>query len=210
MDKLAIIGAGHLGEQMAHYAKLVGYDVVGFFDDTLGKGELKYNIPVLGSINDIEASFNSNEFTHIIIGIGYKHLEFKSEVYSKIKTLNIPFGSIICDQTYVDRTVKLGDGIFIMPGCVVDQRVEIGDCAILNCNTTISHDSKVGNYCFFGPGVVVSGFVNIGERSFIGSGSTLIDSLTICSEVQVGAGAVVANNISDKGVYLGVPARKKL
>jgi serine acetyltransferase len=44
--------------------------------------------------------------------------------------------------------------------------------------------------------------------STIGIGTIVSDRITICNNVQTGAGAVVVKNISESGVYIGIPAQK--
>lgn len=209
MVKLAIIGAGHLGEQMAHYAKLNDVNVVGFFDDTLVKGDKRYGIDILGGKDDVVEVFNSGEITHVILALGYKHFNAKKKIQNELTKAGVSFGNIICKEAYVDFTAKIGKGVFIMPGVVVDQRAEIGDGSVINCNVTVSHDSSVGDYCIIGPACTLCGFVNVGERSFLGANSTIIDNLNLESEVIIGAGAVVHINCEEKSTYIGVPAKKK-
>ena len=82
----------------------------------------------------------------------------------------------------------------------------------------------IGDDCFIGHGVM---FINdrfseggpargnqdlwkethIGNRVSIGSNATLLP-VSICDDVVIGAGAVVTKDITEKGVYVGNPARK--
>ena len=51
MKRIAIIGAGDLGQQIAHYiSHSDAYKVVGFFDDFGVVGELRNGVPILGNI----------------------------------------------------------------------------------------------------------------------------------------------------------------
>lgn len=47
IDRIAIIGAGDMGQQIAHVAIKNGYGIVGFYDDYC-KDEYVNKIPVLG------------------------------------------------------------------------------------------------------------------------------------------------------------------
>ena len=67
MEKLAIIGAGDLGQLMAFYAINEGtYSFVGFYDDLYKTGERKGIGQILGPIDNIEKQFESNIFDRII------------------------------------------------------------------------------------------------------------------------------------------------
>ena len=86
-QRLAILGGGELGRQVAHYAKLDGrYDVVGFLDDTIQNGTIVAGIRVLGDMNDVLQLYSNNTFDSVFIGVGYDHFDFKSLLYEKIKT----------------------------------------------------------------------------------------------------------------------------
>jgi serine acetyltransferase len=48
----------------------------------------------------------------------------------------------------------------------------------------------------------------VGDDAFICAGATLINNVSVRKGVTVGAGAVVIRDITEKGTYVGVPARK--
>jgi serine acetyltransferase len=53
----------------------------------------------------------------------------------------------------------------------------------------------------------VAGFSTIGAGCNIGINTTIIDNINIISGGKTGAGAVVIDNITKKGLYVGVPAK---
>jgi Trk K+ transport system NAD-binding subunit len=81
--ELAIIGASALGRQIAHIAKNNGINVTAFFDDTLPINSIVDDIPVLGNINNVDS--NKSTFSHLIIGIGYKHFDARESIVHLIK-----------------------------------------------------------------------------------------------------------------------------
>jgi acetyltransferase-like isoleucine patch superfamily enzyme len=48
--------------------------------------------------------------------------------------------------------------------------------------------------------------IRLGDKVTVGSGSTILTT-SICSGAVIGAGSVVVKPITEKGVYLGNPAR---
>ena len=205
---LAIIGAGDLGRLMAHHATLTGLKVVGFIDD-YSKEDRVDGYKILGNLKDIESLRKQGVFTHVILGIGYNHLDFKKSLYLELKSNNIPLGSIISLGTFVDQSAKVGDGCFLLPGTTLDKGVVIEDNSVLNTGVIVAHDSVIGKHCFLGPGVKLAGFINVGEQSFLGVGTTVIDNLNLCEQTQTGGGAVLINSTTKKGLYIGVPAIRK-
>ncbi|ANE52445.1 acetyltransferase [Flavisolibacter tropicus] len=209
MYKLAIIGSGDLGQLIAHHAiNDRHYEVVGFFDDFKNAGEKVGLSKVIGSTREIFEKFSEGVFDKIMIGIGYNHFQYRKDWYNKLKA-RIPLGTIIHSSTYIDTTCKVGEGVFILPGCVLDTNVIIGDNVLLNTGTTIAHDSMVKANSFLSPRVAVAGFVSIGECCNIGINTTIIDNISITDFVQTGGGAVVVKNLQQPGLYIGVPARLK-
>ncbi len=207
MKRIAIIGSGHLGQQILYHIHTDTEDqVVGFFDDFQAKGSLVKEIQVLGGRNDVLDSFQQGLFDELVIAIGYKHLDFKKQVFESFKT-KIPFYTFIHSTSIVDRSAKIGNGTIIYPNCMIDQGVEIGDNILMNISCSIAHDSVIGNHCFLSPSVAMAGFVKVSELCILGINSTIIDNISISEKVQLGGGSVVIKNISNPGLYVGNPIR---
>lgn len=206
MKRLAIIGSGDLGQQMAYHAFSDNhYQPVGFFDDYQLVGTVKYGYPVLGKLNEIKFFFDQGKFDVIMIALGYRHLSLKENIFNKFKN-SIPFGTILHSSSYIDSTCKIGNGVFIYPGCVLDMNTVVKDNVLLNVGCIIAHDSTIGEHSFLSPSVQVAGFVNIGRKVSLGIGTVVIDNISIIDNVRTGAGAVVTKNLNDHGLYVGMPA----
>jgi sugar O-acyltransferase (sialic acid O-acetyltransferase NeuD family) len=206
MKKLAIIGAGDLGELIAHHAQNDNhFEVIGFYDDFFGDNLEKGNDRLLGATSKIEADFIKGVFNYIMVGVGYKFMQFRKSIFQKLNT-KVPFANIIHSSSYVDPSVKLGDGIFILPGCTIDKDVIIGNNVLINTAAVIAHDSTIKDHCFISPAASIAGKTVIEESCIIGINATIIDNLTIAPFSQIAGGAVVIDNISKSGLYAGIPA----
>ncbi len=207
MKKLAIVGAGDLGQQIAYYAITdKQYNVVGFFDDFAKKESEVNGIKVLGTISEIETMFSKSVFDELIIGIGYKHLNFREEIFNKLKG-KVNFATCIHSSCYIDSSCKIAKGVCIFPKSVLDCNVVIEANVLINISCTIAHNSKINSHTFLSPNVAIAGFVAIGERCNIGINTTVIDNISISNDIQTGGGTVVTKNIDRKGLYVGNPAR---
>lgn len=208
MKRLAIIGSGDLAKQIAHHAfNDKHYQIVGCFDDFVIKGEYSNGLPILGNIDSIQDCFDKELFDELIIGIGYKHMALRNDLFKRFEN-NIPFGTIIHSSCIIDKSVKLGKGTIIYPGCIIDMDAEIGNNCLIYNGCIIAHDSKVSNNTIFSPGVNIAGFCSIGAHVILGIGSVLSDTISITEKVRTGAGTVVVNSINESGIYVGVPAKK--
>lgn len=207
-NRIAIIGAGELGHQIRHYAEVEGkWLPVGWFDDFANCDSIIDGLPVLGKISDIEQLYSEDRFDALIIGIGYKHLQFRSELYARFKG-KIPFVSVIASPGYIDSTAEIEEGCMIYPGCIIDKGVVIEPNSLLNLRVVVSHDSHIGGSSFLAPGVLLAGFSEIGRECFIGAGAMVRDSVKVTDRCVVGIGSVVVKDIVESGVYVGNPARK--
>lgn len=208
MERLAIIGSGDLGRQIAHLA-LYGkhYLPVGFFDDFEIKGQLKHSLPILGKIFDISDAFKNNNFDVLLIAIGYKHFDERKELFERLKS-QIPFGKIVHSSNIIDDSVRIGQGSVIYAGGIFEMNASIGENVLIYNGCNFSHDVIVKSHSIISPGVQVAGFCKIGEAVNLGIGTIISDNIEVNDGAQTGAGAVVIKSILNSGVYVGIPAKK--
>ena len=201
-QKLAIIGAGELGRQVAHYSELDGhFEIVGYFDDTIRIGELVSGKPIIGNIEDVLTQYSNNIYDCLFIAIGYNHFDFKALLYKKVLEHNIPLATIVSPQVYIDPTAKVGAGTILYPGCIVEKDAVVEDNVAINVNATIAHNSIVGKHTFIAGGAVLAGYAQVGERCFVGVNSVINDHIVVCDDVTIGSLTVVGKNIKKPGVY---------
>jgi sugar O-acyltransferase (sialic acid O-acetyltransferase NeuD family) len=206
MKKIAIIGSGDLGEQIAYHAINENqFAVAGYFDDFAPKGVLKHGYPVLGGLNDILKNFQDKVFDQLFVAIGYKHFELRSAIFEKFDGL-IPFATIIHSSSYVDKSCQINQGVIIYPGCILDMNVRIEANVLINSGCVIAHDTHIGKHSFLSPGVTMAGFINTGRRVSLGINTTVIDNINIADDIRTGGGAVVTKDLEIPGLYLGIPA----
>lgn len=206
MKTLAIIGGGDLGQQIAHYALSDNhYEKVVFFDDFESKKTIN-SCEVLGNTNEIQVAFENKLFDELIVGIGYKHLKIRKELYERFSGI-IPFGKVIHSSSWIDSTAIVEKGSVIYPSCVIDAKTIIKENTILNVGCTIAHDTIIGSHSFLSPRVAVAGFVIIQEQCVLGINCTIIDNICIEKNTQIGGGTVVIQSINKSGLYVGNPAK---
>ena len=175
---LAILGSGHLGQQIAHYALSDGhYRKIVFFDDFSVEKEVN-GYSIIGNSDAVEKEFSEQSFDELIIGIGYKHLEVRKSLFERFKD-KIPFGKVVHSSSWLDETATVADGCVIYPRCSIDANVVIEQNTILNIACTIAHDTVVGKHCFLSPRVALAGFIKVDEMCILGINSIVIDNIKI-------------------------------
>ena len=207
MKNLAIVGAGDLGRQICQMAiEDNQYKVVGFYDDFIPVGTTVCGCEVLGKLDSLLHHFDRKKFDLIILGIGYKHLDFKAATFQHLSKM-IPFGTMIHSNSYVDKKAVIKEGTVIYPGCVIDQNVIIESDVLLHIGCTVAHDTIVKNHTYVSPSVSIAGFSKIGAKCNLGIGTIIIDHIILGDKVQTGGGTVVIRNLDQPGLYVGNPAR---
>ncbi len=132
-----------------------------------------------------------------------------------------------------DEGISLGDDVIISRNCVVQGKsgpVRIGTRSDLGCNTVLSSISGIdigssvliAANCYLGggqydtrsmdrpmmdQGLVAKGPLIIGDDVWLGAGVIVLDGVRIGAGSVVGAGAVVAGDLPERAVAVGVPAR---
>ena len=196
-----IIGASGHGKVVADVITRSGDRVVGFLDDNNELPEKIIGIPVLGHVSEY-AKYPNAEF---IVAIGNDHI--------REKIVNLCTGATWYTAIHPTAVISpmetsFGEGTVVMANAVVNPCAKIGKHCVVNTGAILEHDTRVGDYSHISVGTKVAGTVSIGKHVWVGVGATISNNVTICDDVIIGAGAVVVRNISEKGTYVGVPARK--
>jgi acetyltransferase EpsM len=139
----------------------------------------------------------------IIIAIGNNAIRRK--VVNKLK--DVVFVNAVHADSMVSPHTRLGDGIAVMAGVVVNQGSSIGNHVILNTNCSIDHDCIIEDFVHVSPGATLCGGIKVGEATQIGAGATILPNLKIGKNVVIGAGALVTKDVLSETTVAGVPAR---
>lgn len=198
MKNVIIIGAGGHAKVIAEIVRKCGDRVLGFLDDGKQVGEAFFGAKILGKTADAE-NFENCEF---IIGIG------SNDVRKRLSAAKLKFYTAIHPSAVLAESVGIGEGTAVMPGAVINPDAEIGKHVIVNSGAVIEHDCIVDDFAHISPGAVVCGTVNIGESVWVGGGSIVKNNIKICKNTIIGVGAAVVKDITEPGVYVGVPATK--
>lgn len=206
--KLAIIGSSDLAQLVIHHAVLSKqFTVYGIYDDFSPSGKLVSNIPVLGTLDEVEKSYGNHHFDCLFIAVGYSRMLYRESVFNRFHN-RIPFANIIHESCNLDPSVELGQGVFLFPGVLLGKGVKIGNNVLLNVGVTVAHDSTIDNHCFLAPCVAIAGFSYVGTKCYVGINATIINNISICPEVVLGAGSVTVKDINETGTYIGIPSKK--
>ena len=197
MNRLIIIGASGHGKVVADIAKKNGYTDIVFLDDNENLTSCA-GYPVIGTdekLNELEGD--------VFVAIGKPRI--RQQKMERFSTRHFPV--LIHPSAVIADDAEIGVGSVIMPGVVINPGTTIGVGCILNTCCSIDHDNTLGDFVHISVGSHLSGTVRVGTATWIGAGATVTNNIDICEDCIIGAGAVVIKNITQEGVYVGVPAK---
>lgn len=108
----------------------------------------------------------------------------------------------------MDDNIEIGEGSFIGANSIITTNIKIGKHCLLNRGNHIGHDSFIGDYFSAMPCAVVGGNVWIDNKVYMGSCSNIREKIKITPNVTIGMNGAVVKNITESGVYVGVPVKK--
>jgi sugar O-acyltransferase (sialic acid O-acetyltransferase NeuD family) len=203
MSGYLVLGAGGHAKVVADILLCQKLPVLGFLDDDSSKwGTVCLNLPVLGSID----SYADYQPDGLILGIG-SNSRRQNIVHRLGKQIRDLWYSAIHPSATIARSARIGHGVVIAAGGIINPDVRIGDHAIINTGATVDHDCVIGDYAHVAPGARLAGGVNVGQGALVGIGASVIPGKSIGDWAVIGAGAVVVRDISAHKTAKGVPAR---
>jgi sugar O-acyltransferase (sialic acid O-acetyltransferase NeuD family) len=203
MNGVLVLGAGGHGKVVADVMLCAGVPVLGFLDDNPAMwGTSVLGLPVLGAID----TYPDYRPGGLVLGIGANRVR-KAIAERLGQTADVPWSTAIHPGATVASSVRIGSGVVIVAGAVVNVDSVLGDHVIVNTAATVDHDCVIGSYAHLAPGTNLAGGVAIGDGTLVGVGAAVIPLVSIGRWTTIGAGAVVTEDIPDDVTAKGIPAR---
>lgn len=204
MKKIIIIGAGDGGRLVSEFVREQNkFKIIGFIDDNeLLQGKVINGYRVIGTSEDLK-KFRKYRF---VIAVGM-NMVARDELFKKAISAMLEPINFIHRTAVIAKSVKIPRGVIILPNCVVNPFVTLGENIFMFTGTVIEHDVHIGNNVYFSPGVSLAGYVKVGDNSFLGINSCVIEGINVGTNVIVGAGSCVLEDVPDNTVVAGVPAK---
>jgi UDP-N-acetylbacillosamine N-acetyltransferase len=204
-DVLIWGAAGH-AKVVADILRRNAYTICGFLDEKIPdrQGQSFCGATVLGDANQLQKVYESGVRNAIVaFGDNMRRLA----VGELLEERGFELVSAIHPSAVIAPDALVGSGSMVAAGAVVAPGAVIGRCAILNTAATVDHDCTIADGVHIGPGAHIAGHVQVGRCAWIGIGGTIIDRKRIGAWSIVGAGAVVIEDVPDRVLVAGVPAR---
>lgn len=208
MDAIVVVGGGgHAKVVISILQKLRSHRILGY-TDLKDNGSI-LGVSFLGSDSELDKLALEQNGLNAVLALGQVGLgKRRYELWERLHSLALSFPRVVSPGANVNEGVSGGEGAVVMDGAVINAGASLGRGAIVNTNSTIEHDVALEDWVHVAPGATVCGGVTVGRFSMIGAGATVIEGLKIAPECIVGAGATVLQDITERGVYVGSPARR--
>jgi UDP-perosamine 4-acetyltransferase len=198
-----IIGAGGHAKVCIELLRAMGMNVAWCIGGD-GSPESCLGVPVLQGDAHL-ARLAQEGYREAFVAIGSNALRQRLGISAR--GLGFALVNAISPSAIVSRTARLGQGIAIMAGVVINADTSIADLAIVNTSASIDHDGSVGEAAHIAPQCGLAGNVSVGPRSFLGIGCKVIPGISIGDDVLAGAGSVIVSNVANNARIAGVPAK---
>jgi len=109
----------------------------------------------------------------------------------------------ICDHTYVEGDVVIGDRVTLKSGVFLWDGLRVEDDVFIGPQATFTNDIMPRSRQPF-----ELRYTTLRRGASIGAGAVILPGVTIGEGAMVGAGAVVTKDCKPGAVYAGVPARQ--
>ena len=198
-DEIVLIGGSGHARVIIDCIRASGGEVFGILDDGLNAGTEVLGVPILGKTADYE-QYTDHPFV-IAIGNNVVRRRIADE-------LNVSWATVVHPSATVSDYASIGEGTVIMPRAVINAGAAVGNHCIINTGAVVEHDNVVGGFVHISPNAALGGTVHVGEVTHIGIGACVRNNISICGGCIIGAGAAVVKDITNPGIYAGVPARR--
>lgn len=198
-----VVGAGGHAKVCIESLRAMGETVAFCVGDPGSTGSCA-GAPVLGGDEHL-ARLRLEGFVRIFIAIGSNRL--RERLADVAVQAGYELVSAIHPNAVISPSVRLGKGVAVMAGAVINAEASVDSLTIINTGASIDHDCRIGKAVHIAPQCGLAGNVSVGDRSFLGIGSRVIPDISIGADVMAGAGSVVISDVKDNERVVGVPAK---
>lgn len=161
--------------------------------------------PVLGRLSDIPRFVEEGYYFAWAIHLIAKNVK-TTEVFNSLVIPTERWATIIHHTAFIDDTVVLEPGVFVMANAYIAPRTHIGMCTMVKANTNIGHDVKIGALSHIAMGSTIVSCVEIGYCADVAVSSTVLANTKIGDYAMLGAASLLTHNIPDGQIWVGSPA----
>ncbi|CUU76467.1 acetyltransferase [Campylobacter hyointestinalis subsp. hyointestinalis] len=191
MKNVVIVGCGGLAKEISLYlSEISDISIKGILADDINKYEKSsLEIRYLGKIYE----YNIEPNDYFIIAFGAH--PGKYQIYNYLSKKGAKFYTFIHPNSIIFPNVVIGDGVIVMPFCVIGDSVVLESNVFINKFVNVGHDSLIKQSSILSPYTMVGGGCEVGSNSYFASGSILAPNLKIGENCVISANTFVRKNL---------------
>ena len=174
------------------------------FDPGIKTSQFKSTAIFSNKQRDLKKFIHNSEYFLTCIGndFGKARYLISKKLEKKLKPLKI-----ISKNSLVFNKEKIGKGVQIFPGAILNENSSLGDYSIINTASIIEHDCQIGSGVHIMPGAALGGNVVVKDFVTVGMNATVLPNIIIEEGAYIGAGSVVTKNVKKNVVVYGNPSK---
>jgi sugar O-acyltransferase (sialic acid O-acetyltransferase NeuD family) len=204
--RIAIAGAGGFGRETAEALRDLypGSDVfAGFLDDALP------GLPIADQVRGPIDLIRSLPEVRLVVCVGNPRDYFgRARIVERLGLPDRRYATIVHPFAQLSRSSTVGAGSVLLAGVVLTADATISRHVAVMPHAVVTHDVVVRDYATLASGVKLGGGVVVDEGAYIGAGAMVREGVRIGAWSQIGMGSVVLQDVPDREVWVGNPARK--
>jgi len=205
--KVVIAGAGTYGSVYHKYlSNFNEFEVSGFVDDDPAKiGQMLNGLKIICETRNF-TKLKELYIEGVFCPIGNN--KTRQSLLKDYLSNGFQTPSFIHESVIISDDLKVGIGVYILPGTIIMPFVEIHDFVMISMGVKIAHHTILHDASFLSAGVNMGANIDFGACAFAGIGSTITTGVkTIGDYATIGAGTVIIHNVPAHAVMVGNPGR---
>ena len=208
-SQLLLIGAGgHCQSVIDVVEATQQYEIIGIIDRAHKLGEAVSGYEIIGTDDQLNQWVRLEVYFLITVG-QTKDSSVRYRLYEKVQQVGGTLATVISPRAYVSSRAAVGAGSVVMHDALINAYARVGENTIINTKALVEHGSQIGSHCHVATGAVINGDCRVESHTMVGSQATIVQGVSVGEQIVVGAGAVVTRTITEPGVYVGIPARRR-
>lgn len=210
-SELLIIGAGGFARETAQAVAAINavrptWRLHGFLDDDpLLHGRRVDGLPVIGGTDLVQSLPDAR----VVVCVGNPRNYFtRARIVERLDLPAARYATILHPSADISADCAVGPGSVLLAQVVLTAAVTVGGHVAVMPHAVLTHDVTIDDFATIASGVRFGGGVRVRRGAYLGSGSLIREQVKVGSWSQVGMGSVVLQDIPDRQVWVGNPARK--
>lgn len=209
--KLIIVGGGEHARVVAQVASSRPdcWGLEGFVDmEPCAQTQEALGLRRLGTDQDLQGLLAQDPSRLLVLGVGKGPCSNRRrQIVRQISASDSQWASVIDSSARISDGVRIGNGVVVMPGALINCGARIGDHCVINTGAIIEHDVQIGEFVQVAPGAVIGGGTVLESGAYVGLGARVRDHIVVGSGATVAMGGVVVARVPAGVTVRGIPAR---